>query len=326
MGSERVTVVIPNWNGLAHLEECILALRAQTFQDFRTIVIDNASSDESVSWLHAHAPDVEVVVMPRNGGFGYAVNEGIRRAATRYVALLNNDTAVDPEWLGALVGALEERPEYSVAASCMVIYDQPDVVNAAGDVFDVLALAGRNRGFMKPASRYRSRTRVFGACAGAALYRRALFDDIGLFDEGFFLMSEDTEVSLRCLRAGHRCLYEPRALVRHKVSSSTRRHGMTEVLRLGARNQTRAVAMSFPALLLPLAGMLWPVRLARFSVARGTRIGLPSLRSIGLAARLRADFEGFRLGVDARSRHRVPDRVSALTCLRWLVVGVGPAS
>ena len=199
MDMSSVTVVIPNWNGAVHLRECLDAMRGQSVPPARVIVVDNGSTDDSLAILRAEYPWVEIIETGQNLGFSGAVNRGIGAADTEYVALLNNDTAADQLWLEQLTGALDARPGFDTAASLMVFYDDPAVVNAAGDVYSLQFLAAYNRGMWRSTDRFDEPVRVFGACAGAALYRRSLFADIGLFDESFFLMHEDTDFNIRAL-------------------------------------------------------------------------------------------------------------------------------
>jgi len=320
-----VTVVIPNWNGRAHLPGCLEALAAQTLRDFRVVLVDNASSDDGVDWVREHHPEVVVVRRLDNGGFAVAVNEGIRHATSRYVALLNNDTVAAPGWLAALKGALDAHPEYDVAASLMVLHSAPHVVNAAGDVYDLPRLAGRNRGFGRPASRYAASRRVLGACAGAALYRRSLFAEVGLFDEDFFLMSEDTDFNLRCLLAGKKCLYVPAAVVRHKYRASIDTVSVSRMDRLAMRNEAMVVTKDLPLELLAVVPLLWPWRFLRhtFPVRPSKWRRIPQLVRQS-PDRLRAEAEGLRLGWEKR-RAGPPRRVARRRdVLRWLAKGSGP--
>jgi GT2 family glycosyltransferase len=321
----RVSVVIPNWNGMCHLPDCLGALGAQSFADFEIILVDNASSDGGVAWIREHHPEVRILQRPDNGGFSRAVNAGIVAARGEYVALLNNDTVVDAEWLGALVAGLDDHPEYDFAASKMVLFYEPERLNAAGDLYVLWRLAGKNRGFGKPLSRHDTMERVLGACAGAALYRRALFDEVGLFDEDFFLMSEDTDLNLRCLIAGKRCLYVPAARVQHKLRATIDAEPAWEMTRLGARNEAIAAAKNLPAVVLPLVPILWLYRLLRVTVLiRPSRWHLVPRLVRQLPGRCRAEAEGFRLGLAKRSEvWRLKD-AGTLTILRWLLKGSGP--
>lgn len=317
----RVTVIIPNWNGLSHLPECMAALRGQTYESFRVLVVDNGSTDESIPWLRANAPEVAVIAREDNGGFAVAVNAGIRAAGTELVALLNNDTAVDPRWLEELVAALD-RTGYDAAASLMLFYEDPDRVNAAGDVYDMGTFAGLNRGFKKPVKGYLEPVRVLGACAGAALYRASLFDAVGLFDEDFFLIHEDTDFNLRSLIAGKRCVYVPTARLRHKLSATIRHQPSWPMLRYETRNRGIVIGKDLPVSLMLLAAVTWPWRLFRSTVPLrpGKWHLIPSL-SANLGKRIAAEIEGFRMGLAKRSdvwrRQAMPTR----EIIRWLFGG-----
>lgn len=322
----RVTVVIPNWNGLRHLPECLHALNAQSCTDFAVLLVDNASSDESVAWVHEHHPQLRTLQRPDNGGFSRAVNAGILAARSEYVALLNNDTAVDPAWLGTLVDALDKHQAYDFAASKMILYHDPGRLNAAGDVYLLGRLAGRNRGLGAPVSRYGTIERVLGACAGAALYRRALFDEVGLFDEDFFLMSEDTDFNLRCLIAGKRCLYVPGALVRHKYRATIQTEPIWAMTRLATRNEAMVAAKDLPAAVLPLIPFIWAYHFLRqtFPVRPSKWHLVPALLR-QTPRRIPAELEGARMGLAKRRTVWRLQKVGTLEILRWLLRGHGPA-
>ncbi|MCC7071439.1 MAG: glycosyltransferase family 2 protein [Deltaproteobacteria bacterium] len=319
----RVTVVIPNWNGLVHLDDCMAALRQQRFRDFRVVVIDNASTDGSLSWLAANAPDAEAVRMSENGGFSVAVNEGIRRTESEYVALLNNDTAAAERWLERLVQELDSHPNYDIAASRMVYFDAPGVINATGDTFKFSKLAMQNRGRGDAERGYTRSLRVLGACAGAALYRRSLFDTIGLFDEDFFLIHEDSDLNMRALLAGRKCLYVPDAVVRHKENASTRKHRRSDMQHLGWRNQATVLTKNLPAPVLLLCVALWPWALFRTTVPlRPDYWVAPSEIAQRVALFVRAQTDGARRGL-AKRHLRTRANVGSLTVMRWLLHGTG---
>lgn len=320
----RVSIVIPNYNGLAHLPECFASLDAQSLRDFEVIVVDNASTDGSLGWLASHRPEARVIVRADNGGFSVAVNAGIRASEAEFVALLNNDTAAEPQWLEELVRALDELPAYDVAASLMLLYFETGLVNAAGDVFRYRALAGENRGFGRPEREFASRGRVFGACAGAALYRRSIFADVGLFDEDFFLMYEDVDFDLRCLIAGKRTVYAPAARVRHKLGATISTGPSRDMALLAYRNQAIVVSKDLPAGLVWGAPFVWLVRLVRETLL--PMHGAPGVgaRLALLPARIGAQVSGFRAGL--RKRRDVWSRRSASLSevRRWIRIGAGP--
>ena len=322
----RATVVIPNWNGLAHLPECMRALENQTYRDFKTVVVDNGSTDESVAWLRANSPETRIVERASNGGFAAAVNDGIRVAAPgcEYVALLNNDTAADSRWLEELVNALDSS-DYDFAALLMVLYEEPETIDAAGDDFSIVDMAGRNRGRLENAALYSEPVRVLGACAGAALFRARLFAEVGLFDEEFFLMHEDTDFNLRCLVAGKRCVYVPTAVVRHKHSATISAQPAWPMLRYRVRNRTFALAKDLPMRLLPLAAILGPWHLFRstFPLRPSNWHMIPSLVA-SLPARIAAELEGLRMGWRKRPDVWRLQAIPTREIIRWFFDGTGP--
>jgi GT2 family glycosyltransferase len=323
--SPRVTVVIPNWNGVRHLPECLSALSAQSMLDFEVLLVDNASSDDSAAWAREHHPEVRILQRSENGGFAKAVNAGILAARGEYVALLNNDTAVDTGWLEALVAALDDHRDYDFAASKMILFYEPERLNAAGDVYALGRMAGKNRGFGEPVSRFCSMQRVLGACAGAALYRRALFDEVGLFDEDFFLIGEDTDFNLRCLIAGKRCLYVPAARVRHKLRATIDTKPVREMTRLAARNEAIVAAKDLPAEMLLLRPILWMYRLFRRTLpVRPSKWHLVPMLLRETPECFRAEVEGVRLGLAKRPGVWRLQAIGTLEILRWLLKGSGP--
>lgn len=320
----QVTVVIPNWNGMRHLPECLATLDLQEFGDFEIVVVDNNSSDESRQWLAANRPDVTLLARPDNGGFSKAVNAGIEQARGPYVALLNNDTALDPAWLGELVRALEERLDYDVAACRMVYYDAPDTINAAGDVYSIWAAAGRNRGINRPVASYLEPVRVLGACAGAALYRTSLFEHVGMFDEDFFLMSEDTDFNLRALIGGHRAIYVPSSIVRHKASASINTMEPWPIERLRLRNNALVVAKDLPLIAQVPFYLARSWRTFRNSVPlRPSKWGLLREKIAEQRRRDEAISEGLRMGRARRRDVWARQGASGWEILRWVISGVG---
>lgn len=247
--SWRASVIIPNFNGARHLPDCLDAVTRQTFAEFETVVVDNGSTDGSVELLKQRYPAVRTIRLPTNGGFPAAANEGIVATRSPYVVLLNNDTKAADDWLERLVGAMEEVPEAGFGASKLVRYDDPLTLDAAGDTFVPSTLSGVGIGTGEVASRYDTRSWVFGACAAAAIYRRAMLDDIGLFDEGFFLTHEDVDLSMRAQMAGYRCMYVPDAVVAHK-RRTTYRLDSPEIEAIGLRNRLWVVGKNTPGPLL----------------------------------------------------------------------------
>jgi GT2 family glycosyltransferase len=214
-----VSVIVVNWNGKKFIAECLDGLRKQTYKDHSIVLVDNGSNDGSLELVHRKYPEVKTIPLAENLGFAVANNRAIQSIGTQYVALLNNDAVPQPGWLENLLKALEMNPAAGMAASKMLLYDRPDTIDRAGDIYTTAATALLN-GRGQPSNNFNNPAWVFGACAGAAVYRKRLLDDIGLFDEDFFLLYEDVDLSFRAQLRGYRCIYVPDAIVYHKASSS----------------------------------------------------------------------------------------------------------
>lgn len=215
-----VSVIIPNWNGAHHLPTCLESLRRQEYAPLEVLVVDNASTDDSRALLAKDYPEVRLIALPQNRGFTGACNAGIEAARGEIVALLNNDTEVEPGWVTALVDAFERHPKAGLVASKILLFDERDRFHTAGDLFRV---DGRlfNRGvWEKDEGQYDQETYVFSACGGAAAYRRAMLDEIGLFDDDFFFSCEDMDLAWRAQLRGYRCVYTPAAVVYHRLSAT----------------------------------------------------------------------------------------------------------
>jgi GT2 family glycosyltransferase len=210
---------VVNWNGKELLQDCLGALQRQTYRCFTVILVDNGSNDGSVEFVNSYYPDIKTISLPDNVGFSAANNIAIKTVKTEYVALLNNDAVADPLWLQSLLETLESCPEAGFAASKMLFYDNPGIIDRTGDGY-TRAGTGLLRGRGEPASSYNKQEWIFGACAAAALYRTRMLRDIGLFDEDFFLLYEDVDLSFRAQLRGYKCLYVPEAIVHHKGSGS----------------------------------------------------------------------------------------------------------
>ena len=248
-----VVVIVLNWNGTAVIRACLDGLRGQSFRDFAVLVVDNHSADDSPAIIRAEYPEMELLELSDNHGFARGNNLGIAhvwatRPATRYIALLNNDTLPQPGWLAVLVAALEQRPEMGMAASKILCWDgasQPERIDTAGDMFFQHGAAGK-RGHGEPADCYGTPEEVFGACAGAALYRCEMLREIGLLDEEFFAYNEDVDLDFRARLAGWRCWYAPAAVVWHRVSYSAQAYS-ERVVYWSKRNSAWVLVKNWPA-------------------------------------------------------------------------------
>jgi len=216
---DKISIIIVNWNGKSLLSECLDGLRQQIYQQFSVTLVDNGSNDGSIDFVNCNYPEVKTIALSKNLGFAIANNVALKTVQTKYAALLNNDAVPHPLWLKILVEALETNPEAGFAASKMVFYDNPRAIDRAGDAYS-RAGTGLLRGRGESAKKYNKQEWIFGACAGAALYRTSMLKDIGYFDEDFFLLYEDVDLSFRAQLKGYKCLFVPEAVVYHRASSS----------------------------------------------------------------------------------------------------------
>lgn len=235
---KKATVVIPNLNGMAYLERCLTSLENQDTDDFDVLIIDNASTDGSEAFIRERFPAFTVVRMPENLGFSGGVNEGITRSETPYVILLNNDTQADPAFVSSMIRAIEKDDRiFSVSARMIKYYDRTRL-DDCGDLYTILGFAVQRGVDMEVTDgRYLKPCRVFSACAGAAIYRRAVFDEIGLFDLQHFAYLEDMDVGYRALIRGYVNMYDPSAVVYHVGSGSSGAVKYSDFkVRISARN------------------------------------------------------------------------------------------
>jgi GT2 family glycosyltransferase len=246
----RVTVAIATYNGRHLLEATLPTLRKQTFRDFRVVVVDDASEDDTVVWLHSNWPEVEVIAHPHNRGVTAALNSCLQAGNSEFVALLNNDVELDARCLAALVGALEAHPQAAVAATKLIDFYDREILDGAGDVFEWSGYANRRGQGERDLGQYDSEETIFGACAGAALYRRSAVEEVGHLDEDFFALQEDTDWSFRCLLMGFSCHYVPSAVAFH-MSGATLGSGTSDFSQYhNWRNSAWVVLKNYPAMAL----------------------------------------------------------------------------
>ena len=229
----KTTIIIPNYTGLSFMEPCFESLKEQTVRNFKVLVVDNGSTDGSVEWLKEHR--IPSIFLKENTGFSGAVNTGIRAADTPYVLLLNNDTRVEPGFVAAMERAMDQSPKIFSVSSRMIQMYHPELLDDAGDMYSILGWAYQ-RGVGRSSELYQKSCRVFSSCAGAAIYRRAVFDEIGLFDELHFAYLEDIDVGWRAKLYGYDNIYCPDAAVYHVGSGTSGSRYNSFKVRLAARN------------------------------------------------------------------------------------------
>jgi GT2 family glycosyltransferase len=212
-----ISVAVPTLTAGDALDECIRSLGQQTFQRFEVVVVDNSGKRKvTIPTNESIKTRVRVIYNERNVGFGAAVNQVFQQSTTRYLATLNDDAVADPGWLKALADAAESHPRVGMFAPCVMLAGAGKLDSAGM----LLAADGssKQRGHGKPPEEFAKLPEVFFPSGSAALYRRTMLEQIGTFDESYFLYCEDSDLGLRARWAGWDCLYVPKAVVEHRYS------------------------------------------------------------------------------------------------------------
>jgi GT2 family glycosyltransferase len=243
--SPLVTTIVVNWNGQAYLEKCLASLRAQRYQPHEIIMVDNGSIDGSIDLVETHFPEVRLIRLSHNLGFAGANNLAIRESSGAYVAVLNNDAYAEPDWLSRMVSAAESDPGIGSIACKLLFANPANVINSAGLVMDWAGFTWDWRGGQLDDPSETQIEECLGASGAAALYRRAMLDDIGLYDEDFFAYAEDADLNWRAQKAGWRCVYVPAARAYH-VASATLGEGSRSKTYLQGRNKVWLLAKNLP--------------------------------------------------------------------------------
>lgn len=233
MGQTKVSIIIVNWNGRQFLDECLSSLRRQTCADYEIIFVDNGSQDDSINFVQDNFSEVNILALDKNLGFTEGNIEGLKVAKGDYICLLNNDTRATSEWLKFLADVMDEYLEVGMCAS-KVIIDGTNIINSCGDGMTTAGM-GYQIGRGEPIDRYTKKEYIFGGYGAAMMYRKKMLDEIGFFDDSFFMIYEEDDLSFRAQLAGWKCLYVPQAVVYHKVSASIKRTSTISVYHM-ARN------------------------------------------------------------------------------------------
>ncbi len=306
LAGSGVSVVVPNWNGRRWLPDCLMAIAGQRQPAGEVIVVDNGSEDGSLEYLRREHPGVRVLELGRNSGFAHAANRGIALASGELVALVNTDVVLREDWLGRMAGAAAGDLQAASVACKMLSLSDPTRVYDAGDVLRRDGVCEQRGRFARDDGRWDGPGEVFGACAGAALYRRELVLGVGGFDERYFAYLEDVDLALRLRLAGWRCRYEPAVALHAGEGSSGQLAGGHRFF--VARNTLVLVAKAFPARWLPLVcyrqlAWLW-------HALREGRLGT-HLRGLAAAAPLLPGAWRARRALRAKARVPIEEAIPA---------------
>jgi GT2 family glycosyltransferase len=276
----RVTIAIPTLAADSKLVGCLRSLEAQIRRDFAVVVVDNSGQRLARQRLGAGS-NVEIVENNENRGFGAAINQVYSRSSSPFLAILNDDSIAAPQWLGALLDVIESRPDAGMCASQVRLLASGQI-DSAGMLICADG-SSRQRGHLRPPDEFPRQEEVLLPSGSAALYRRAMLDEIGGFDEDFFLYCEDTDLGLRARWAGWTCLYAPQAVVDHAYSSTAGRASALKAYYV-ERNRLFLLVKNFPLKNLLIAPLV--------TVARYYWHVIFMLQGRGAAAHFREDGQG----------------------------------
>lgn len=290
--TDKVSVIIVNWNGEPFLERCLAALMDQTVKPYEIILVDNASSDGSLD-IARRFPNVRLMALDKNTGFARGNNLAIEGVSeeSEWIALINPDAFAEPCWLEALLVAAESNPGFDMFGSKLVNATDPTMLDGTGDAYHLSGLVWR-MGHGSPVSiSTESEREVFSPCAAAALYRRSALREMGGFDEDYFCYVEDVDLGFRLRLAGYRCLSVPQSIVHHVGSGTTGGRHSDFAMYHGHRNLVWTFVKDMPGILfwmlLPLHVMLNLASIIWFSLhgqgrvicraKRDALLGLPKM-------------------------------------------------
>jgi len=215
----EATVIIPNYNGEKFIRPCLNSLRNQSFKDFEVLVVDDGSKDMSIQIVKEEYGEVKYIISDTNKGFCASVNLGIKNSNAPFVILLNNDTVADEKFVHEIIKAAKSRKDMFSCQAKMIQAHNKDLIDDAGNLYSALGWAYA-RGKDTYINNFNKPDRIFASCGGAAIYKREIFDEIGLFDEKHFAYLEDIDIGYRAKIFGYENYFEPKAIIYH-VGSGT---------------------------------------------------------------------------------------------------------
>jgi GT2 family glycosyltransferase len=242
----KVSVIIPNFNGKHFLNNCLTSLIDQKDYINEVIIIDNGSSDGSQEFIKNKIKDnlnimddinfkINLIENKKNLGFSTAVNQGIKYSICELVFLINNDVELDKDCIPNLIKCVISRDDIFSASSKMIQSDNRDLIDDAGDEYTIFGWT-KKIGNNKNVANYTHSREIFSSCGGAALYKKAIFNEIGYFDENFFAYMEDVDIGYRALIEGYKNVYCPDARVFHIGSGTSGSKYNKFKIKLAARN------------------------------------------------------------------------------------------
>jgi GT2 family glycosyltransferase len=305
-----VSVIVVTYESGPTLARCLDTLKAQSFRGFELIVVDNASKDRAAQAAADRDPAIRLIANAENLGFAAAVNQGARAASGRWLVLLNPDAYAQPDWLERLLAAAQAHPDVRAFTSRQLMAAEPERLDGLGDVMAAPGFPFRG-GYGRRDPGDAQVGEVFSPCGGAMMVDRALFLELGGFDERLFCYCEDVDFGYRLRLAGERTLVAPGAVVRHEGSASTGGPRSDFAVFHGSRNRLWVFVKDTPPLLLWLTLPLHVLTTAVLFARHATRGELKAPMR-GLMAGIR----GIRVALEARREAQAARKVGSMAIAR----------
>ena len=243
----KVSVVTPNYNGEKFLKTFFNSLNQDSDYIGEVIIVDNGSTDKSKEFIKNNSFNfpVNLIENTQNLGFSPAVNQGIRAAKNEYIFSLNNDTEVKEGSIKALCDLISSSDDVFSVQAKMIQFDNKELIDDVGDEYNLLAWT-KKIGENHSSDEYNEVLEIFSSCAGGAMYKKSLLEEIGMFDDNFFAYMEDVDLAIRSRINGYRNLLCPQAIVYHIGSATSGSRYNEFKVRLAARNNVWTVYKNFP--------------------------------------------------------------------------------
>lgn len=245
----KASIIIPNWNGKELLQDCLDSLKKQSYSVSETILVDNDSKDDSINFVSKKFPAVKIIKLNKNFGFAKAINEGVKASKAEYVIFLNNDTAVDKDFVKNLVACADAHKEVISVNSKLLNFYNRKKIDGVGIIINEVGQA-RSIGWQEEDhGQHDKESYILGATGGASLFRREQFLKLGGFDENYFMYSEEVDFAFRAQFAGFKSIFYPKAIVYHKHKATAKKQP-AKIEYWQFRNTTQTLIKDFPDFIL----------------------------------------------------------------------------
>lgn len=253
-----ISIVVLNYNGLQFCKDCFDSIRELTYPYYEVIMIDNLSTDDSVTYVRTHFPEVRIIELDQNNGFAKGNNIGVHAARGKYLFFLNQDTVLEKDCLHELVQAIESDPNIGICGAKMMFWNEKQVINSTGLIINKICFCWDRGSFECDLGQYDEDTEVVSVSGGAMLIRKDLFDKLGGFDAEYFMYYEDLDLGLRTWLTGYRVIFVPKAVIYHKMQYSYQKYYHFEYL--DHRNRLRTMLKN-----VSLKNLVWMLPLSVFN-------------------------------------------------------------